>query len=476
MENLTGREREKKLLREAMDSGSPELIALFGRRRVGKTFLIRKYLAKEIAFEFVGTRNAKLSVQLKNFNRALGETAGNINLYKIPDNWPDAFDQLSNYLVPKLAAGKSVVFLDEVPWLCTHKSGFIEAFDHWWNSWGNKQSNLVVVICGSAASWMIEHVVNDKGGLHNRVTRKIRLLPFKLKETEEFLHARNINMDRYQVLQLYMVMGGVPYYLKEVKKGESSAQSIDRICFTKDGFLKDEFDNLYHSLFDNATKHLAVVRALATNNSGMTRNEIIKAAGLSSGGTVTGILQELIESGFVTEWQPYDKKSKDTIYKLADEFTHFYLKFMEKNRASGEGTWQNMATGQAWKSWSGVAFERVCLKHIPQIKNTLGISNVNTEASAWRHLPKTGKGAQIDLLLDRKDFVINISEMKYSESEFVIDKGYAGELENKKDVFKDQTKTKKSLYLTLVTTFGIKDNDYAKRLVQNSITMDALFN
>lgn len=475
MEKLIGRDVEKKLLQEAINSGAPELIALFGRRRVGKTFLIRQYLQKNLVFEFIGSRDAKFTEQLRNFNKALGKAAGNDKIYRIPDNWADAFDQLTHFLTPKLTTSRAVVFLDEFPWLNTHKSGFLSAFDHWWNSWGNNQSNLVVVICGSAASWMIQNIVNNKGGLHNRVTRKIRLLPFNLRETEQFLHARNVTLDRYLILQLYMIMGGIPHYLKEIRKGESATQAVDRICFTKDGLLESEFKNLYHSLFDDATRHLAVVRALAGNNTGLTRGEIIDKIGLTSGGTITALLDELIESGFVMAWQPYDRKSKDTIYKLADEFTHFYLKFMENNRSSGNGVWQNFFSGQSWKSWSGVAFERVSLKHIAQLKKALGIAGVYTEESAWRFLPKKGKGAQIDLLLDRRDFVINLCEMKYSASEFVINKAYAGELENKRDVFKNKTGTKKSLFITLVTTFGVKSNDYFIRLVQNSITMDVLF-
>lgn len=475
MEKLIGRQVEQKLLQEAMDSGASELIALFGRRRVGKTFLVKQYFRDKLVFELVGTREANLDNQLKIFNKALGKAAGNPKLYRVAEIWSDAFDQLSNFLSPKLATERTVVFLDEFPWLNTHKSGFLAAFDHWWNSWGNNQPNLIVIICGSAASWMIQNIVNNKGGLHNRVTRKIRLLPFNLKETEEFLQVRNVNLDRYQILQLYMIMGGVPHYLKEIRKGESAAQAVNRICFTKDGLLQGEFKNLYHSLFDDATRHLAVVKALANNNSGLNRNEIIDKVKLTSGGTITGLLEELTESGFIMAWQPYDKKSKDTIYKLSDEFTHFYLKFMESNRASGEDIWQSFSSGQSWKSWSGVAFERICLKHIQQIKKQLGILNLYTEEATWRHLPEKGKGAQIDLLFDRKDFVVNLCEMKYSESEFTIDKAYAAELENKRDVFKQETKTKKSLFLTFVTTFGIKDNEYAKRLIQNSITADSLF-
>lgn len=475
MEKLIGRNTEKSLLRDALESGDPELIALFGRRRVGKTFLVRQYLQEKLAFSFTGTRDASLSEQLSNFNKALGKAAGNERLYRLPDTWADAFDQLSYFLGSHIQQQRVVVFLDEFPWMNTHKSGFLSAFDHWWNSWGNSQRNLMIIICGSAASWMIQNVVNNKGGLHNRITRKIRLLPFTLKETELFLLARNINLDRYQILQLYMATGGVPHYLKEVKKGESVTQTIDRICFTKDGLLETEFKNLYHSLFDEATKHLSIVKILAANNQGLTRKEIISKTGLSSGGTITLLLEELIESGFVTTWQPYEKKSRDAIYKLADEFTHFYLKFMEGSRSSGKGTWERLSSSPSWKSWSGIAFERLCLKHIPEIKRELGISSLYTETAAWRFLPKTGKGAQIDLLLDRKDFVITFCEMKFSASEFIIDKNYASELENKKEVFKLQTKTKKTIFQAFVTTFGIKNNDYAKRLVQNSITMDALF-
>ena len=475
MEKLIGRHTERQLLLDAMDSGVPELIALFGRRRVGKTFLIRQFLQKNLVFEFVGAGETKLAGQLSNFNKALGKASGNEKLYRVPDNWADAFDQLTHFLTPKLATGRAVVFLDEFPWLNTHKSGFLSAFDHWWNSWGNGQNNLVVVICGSAASWMIQNIVNNKGGLHNRITRKIRLLPFNLKEAEEFLRGRNIKIDRYQVLQLYMIMGGIPHYLKEVRKGESATQAVNRICFTRDGLLEGEFKNLYHSLFDDATRHLAVVKVLAGNNSGLTRNDIIDKTGLTSGGTITGILEELIESGFVMGWQAYNKKSRDTIYKLGDEFTHFYLKFMERNRSSGDGVWQNFSTGQSWRSWSGVAFERVCLKHIPQIKKALGISGVYTEEATWWFRPANNRGAQIDLLLDRKDVVINLCEMKYAASEFVIDKAYAGELENKRTVFREATGTKKSIFITLLTTFGVKSNDYLVNTVQNEIKMDALF-
>lgn len=475
MQDLVGRIKEQELLKEAFDSGSPELIAVFGRRRVGKTYLIKKFFKDRLLFQIVGIKDAKLSSQLEQFSSALGKAAGNPKLYRVPESWPEAFSQLSSFLTPKLTSERSVLFLDEFPWLNTQKSGFLQAFDHWWNSWANDQDNLMVIICGSAASWMIQNIVNNKGGLHNRLTRKIRLLPFNLKETEEFLSKRNIIMVRYQILQIYMVMGGIPHYLKEIRKGESPVQAINRICFTKDGFLNGEFNNLYKSLFTNADRHLSIIRVLAKNNSGLSRQEIIKKSNVTSGGRLSLVFDELIESGFIAPWNPYDKKSKDTIYKLSDEFTHFYLKFMENNRGSGEGVWETISTGESWKSWSGFAFERVCLKHIPQIKKSLGIQSIYTEDATWRSKKNEGKGAQIDLLFDRNDFVINLCEIKFSKSEFTIDNAYAEQLESKKDVFKKETKTKKALFLTFISTFGVVDNTISKRLVQNSITMNSLF-
>jgi len=475
MEPLIGRQGEQNLLQKAMESTSPELIAIFGRRRVGKTFLVRSFFAQHLAFEFTGHHNDSLRQQLDNFTKSLNKAGAKKKSYAVPETWSDAFGLLSKLLQPKVAKQKTVLFLDEFPWINTHRSGFLAAFDHWWNSWGTRQSNLIVVICGSAASWMIKNVVNSKGGLHNRITLRIRLLPFNLRETELYLHSRKVKLDRYQVLQLYMAIGGIPQYLKEVKKGESATQAIDRICFTKDGLLSGEFKNLYQALFTDATRHMEVVRVLAAKKGGMTRSEIIASTSLSSGGTISGTLEELIESGFVNDWVPYGKKTKDTIYKLSDEFTHFFLKFMEHSRLSGSGTWQSKSNGQSWKSWSGIAFERVCLKHVEQLKKALGIAGVHTEEYAWRALPKSGKGAQIDLLIDRKDFVINLCEMKYSEKEFVIDKGYAGELQNKLQAFRNETAAKKSLFLTLITSFGVRHNDYFTNLVQNSVTMDALF-
>lgn len=475
MERLIGRADEKEILTKALVSHEAELIAVYGRRRVGKTFLIRSVFEKQLLFELSGIHEAKLPEQLQNFSFALKNAMGSSADLAVPANWISAFHALQNFLEPSIKKRKGVIFFDEFPWIHSPKSNFLPAFEHFWNSWASQQSNLKVVICGSAASWMIQNIVKNKGGLHNRVSQRIRLMPFTLQETEAYLKSRSVRMERYQILQLYMAMGGIPQYLKGIMPGESAAQVIDRMCFETNGSLKDEFDNLYSSLFDNSAHHKSVIKALAGKSKGLTRNEIIAKCSLSSGGTATKLLDELKESGFIMIYFPFDKNVKEGIYKLCDEYSLFYLKFMGSRPSQG-GAWLRLSEQASWKSWSGFAFETICHKHSAQIKEALKISAIHSEESIWRHVPgNRGSGVQIDLLFDRADQTINICEMKFSVSEFTITKGYADDLKQKLQIFKDETKTKKSLFLTMVTTFGVIKNTHYTGLVQNDIIMDALF-
>ncbi len=475
MDDIVGREVEKQLLSQIENSGEAELVAVYGRRRVGKTYLIRTYFQRQMAFELSGVHSATREQQLENFSAALSKASGSLPL-ATPVSWFSAFAMLQTHLAPIVKKKRTVIFIDEFPWLSTPRSGFMQAFENFWNMWASRQPNLVVIICGSAAAWMIQKVINNRGGLHNRLTHRIRLQPFTLSETAAFFAARKINLDQYQVLQLYMAMGGIPQYLKEVKTGESAMQAIDRACFTKDGLLYDEFKNLFHSLFDNPAYHIDVVRALAKKGIGMTRGEIITACKLTSGGGTTQVLDELTESGFITPYIPFGKKAKDSVYKLADEYSNFYIKFIEGSRQAGAGSWLKFSAGQSWKSWSGSAFESICMKHEVQIKRALGIESVHTETSAWRHHPKENEqGVQIDMLIDRQDRCINICEMKFSIGEFELTKGYAAELQHKISTFRDHTKTRKTLFLTMITTHGVKNKAQYAGLVQSEVTMAALF-
>ncbi len=475
-EAIVGREEEKKILRDVLGSKEAELVALLGRRRVGKTFLVRNYYQQQLVFEYTGVHEAGLAEQLSNFCRALQQAMKTAIPPATPDSWMQAFIFLSDFLQTKLTRQPAVVLFDEFPWIHTPRSGFLTAFGHWWNTWASRQPQLKVVICGSAASWMIENILHNRGGLHNRVSRTIQLLPFTLKESEAYLVSRGIKLDRYQVLQLYMAMGGIPQYLKQVEKGKSAGQTIDRLFFQKNGLLKTEFSVLYRSLFNNAAYHEAIVRQLAKKAKGMSRTEIIQACGFTTGGTTTRLFDELEQSGFISQYIPFGKTSRDAIYKLSDEYSLFYLKFIERARATGAGTWHKIADGQSYKSWSGYAFEAVCQKHLLQIRKALGIAAVYTEASAWRYNARKGEnGTQIDLLLDRRDHCINLCEIKFSDEEFIIDKKYAAELDKKVNIFKEQTKTKKTVFPTMITTYGARQNIYYTGRITAEVKMEGLF-
>lgn len=475
-DTLIGRKEERTLLTDALRSGRSEMVAVFGRRRVGKTFLIRQVYGEHMVFTLTGLQTAELQAQLQNFSFQLGAASGDEAPAKTPKNWLEAFFMLSQFLEAQPADKKQVVFFDEVPWLAGPKSDFVMGLGWFWNSWAEMR-NVVVVICGSAASWMIQKIVRDRGGLHNRITRRIFLEPFTLAETEAYLQSRNIALDRYAIAQLYMALGGIPHYLKEVKPGKSATQNINDICFSPKGLLYDEFVNLYPALFANPEPHMAVVRALAQAHQGLSRSDIVQTGKLSEGGNTSRVLEELEQSNFITSYHPWGKRRKDTLFRLTDEYSLFYLRFVEPHRTRSADTWNHLSQTQAAKTWAGFAFENLCMKHVAHIKKALGISGVYTEQSSWRYVAKTpdDTGAQIDLLLDRKDNCINLIEIKFWADTFTVDKAYADALRTKQQVFQSQTKTRKSVLLTLITPFGAKENAYYLSQVQSQVTLDALF-
>jgi hypothetical protein len=469
-----GRQKERDLLNKLLENREPEMVSVIGRRRIGKTFLIHSVYEKQIDFEISGIQNAPFARQITHFLAQM-KIAFGVKPKSKPKNWIEAFLLLIEALEAKNKQEKMVVFFDELSWLAGPKSTFLEGLGFFWNSWASRK-NIVVIICASAASWMIQKVVYHQGGLHNRITKRIDLQAFTLHETELFLRSRGVKSERYHILQLYMAMGGIPHYLKEVQAGKSAAQNIDDICFTPNGLLADEFMKLYPALFAESDNHIAIIRALAQKRMGMERNEIIALAKLSNGGGITKTLGELVNCGFIESYYPYGKKRKETLYRLTDEYSLFYLQFIEKNRKKSAGLFMELSQTQEWKTWAGYAFETICLKHLSQLKNALSIKGVYSEASAFLHKGSDGqKGVQIDLVLDRKDHTINLFEMKYYNTTWAIDKIEAEELKEKVLRFKAITKTTKQVFLTIVSTFGTKQNEYSIDLIDNDIRLDALF-
>ena len=472
---LIGRLEEKKILESALLSPKAEMVSLLGRRRVGKTFLVKSVYRDQLDFEFTGIQHATRREQLRNFMLQISKASQGSFPLTEPKDWLEAFYLLTKFLEMKKKPEKMVVFLDELPWMATHNSGFLKGLSYFWNSWAVDQP-VVVVICGSAASWMIKKVVHHKGGLHNRITKRIFLKPFNLAETEHFLKEKNLHFDRYQMLHLYMAMGGVPHYLEEITAGKSAAQNISQICFSENGLLRDEFSKLYASLFENSEAHVKVVRALAGRLKGLTRTEIVQASRLPEGGGASTVIEELLHSGFISMYQPFGKKKKDSLYRLTDEYSLFYVRFIENNSSQGEAVWQQISQTQAYISWAGYAFESICLKHLPQIKKALGISGVYSTASSFiKKGNEEEAGIQFDLLIDRNDHVINICEIKFYGAEVTLDKATAMEYRNRMAVFKAATKTRKQVFLTMITTFGVKQNQHSLGLVDVALTMDDLF-
>jgi len=472
---LIGRKEEQETFKYCLKSTESKLIAIYGRRRVGKTFLVRQYFKSQIKFELAGLYKGELNDQLTNFASTLVKHGWQEAGLHPPRSWNLAFNMLERYINSIKGQQKKVIFLDELPWLDTPKSKFIMAFQNFWNSFCTKRNDIICVICGSAASWMIKKVLKSKGGLHNRVSEKIRLAPFNLNELAQFLQNKGIRWSNYDMAQLYLSTGGVPYYLDAVRKGESVVQFINRACFSKNGILVDEYKVLFGSLFDNSNRHYEVVEVLNTKLKGYTRKEIIEKTTLESGGSLTTVLNELEESGFLKKVVPYQRSKTKSLYKLTDNYVIFYLKFMKANSKTREQNWSNMSKSQSWISWSGLAFERLCFAHLPQIKKALKLEAIESQISPWSQKSKK-EGAQIDLLIDRADRIVNVCEIKFVKSIFAIDKEYAKRLRNKVNLFSGLNANKrKNIFLTMITTFGVTDNEYYKELVQNEVVLDDLF-
>lgn len=471
---MIGRKEEIKKIHLLSSSNRSEFLAVTGRRRVGKTFLIDTILRSQYCFSMTGIQNGNTTAQLVNFGVKLAEYNQTYAPVQ-PKNWQAAFLQLKGYLQKLDSSQKQVIFIDELPWVATARSGFIQMLAHLWNDYLSKETHFLLVICGSATSWITKKIINDPGGLHNRVTEIIHLYPFKLAETNAFLQAKGLRLSLQDVTRIYLALGGIPFYLENLRKGESFAAAIERICFAPNGLLKNEYNNLYQALFSNANIHQSVVDILAQHQHGLPHSDILRALKMKATGSYQRAIEELIVSDFVIENVPFGKKKKGSLYRLIDEYSIFYHRFIKPNKKYTEGIWQQISASQSYKIWSGYAFESLCHKHIQEIKNALGIGAVFTEISSLR-IPKTAEseGFQIDLILDRKDNTINLCEIKFYAAPFVIDQNYYQHLLKLRERFIEYTGTKKQVFLTFITSHGVVNNGYAQEVVDVEVRLEEL--
>jgi AAA+ ATPase superfamily predicted ATPase len=468
---LIGRRKEKEELLDLFHSGRAEFVAIYGRRRVGKTFLVNSLFSEHYVFKVTAVLDVNTQRQLKNFADALSEHVKGEK--PVLADWFSAFEQL-RALLERSGRKRKIVFFDEMPWFDTKGSQFIPALEHFWNGWASAQNDIMMIVCGSAASWIVKKLFRNRGGLHNRITRRIFLHPFSLAECRQYAVHEGFPVDEASLLETYMTFGGIPYYLSLLNKKLSLAQNVNRLCFSPGGELRDEFDNLYASLFKNAARHVLVVEALGKVKSGLTRDEIKKITKLPEGGTLTDTLEELELSGFIYKYSPFARKKKGMLYQLVDHFTLFHLAFIKGSSSNDPDYWIKMRETQVFRTWRGYAFEQVCLSHAGQIIKALGIAGVITHVESWRS-ERSDPGAQIDLLINRNDQVISLCEMKFSETEFIITKKHAQELCHKRNVFIDETGTGKAVHIALVTPIGVRRNEYYDT-VHAVITTEDLLN
>ena len=482
MQKIIGRTREIQELKDIYDSGVPEFVVVYGRRRVGKTFLIRELFAEDLSFYHTGLspqeidKTNLMTSQLLNFSSSLRHYG--INTQDALKDWITAFDLLKDFLEEKIKANpnkRQVVFIDELPWMDTPRSMFVSALEHFWNGWGAGVSQLMLIVCGSATAWISDHLLHNKGGLYDRRTREIKLHPFTLHEAEQFYEDKGIMLNRYSQMQLYMMVGGIPYYMTYMQKGKSVEQIADYLFADKDGKLRDELEQLFVSLFTNHQDCMKIVRFLCKRKTGYTRREIADATKIPYGGGLTNTLKALAESDFITKYTYYGKPAKEERYRLTDFFTLYQLTVIGKKQDPDSRNWNDRFGQKTMKTWYGFAFEALCWNHITQIKRALGIPSVHTEEFSWRvEGSKEEKGAQIDLLIRRADNIINLCEMKFCIGDFTFDKSEEAALRNKIATYQRITGCKETIHPTLITTYGLQQNLHSS-IIQTTITADDLF-
>lgn len=469
---LIGREKEQKTLREAYKSNESQFVAVYGRRRVGKTYLVRQTFKDMLTFAHSGQAKGSINEQLYGWNSSLRDYG--LQTETSPKTWLEAFNLLK-ILIQQSPNKKKVIFIDEMPWLDTPKSKFVNALEFFWNNWASGRTDVLLIVCGSATSWIINKLFKNHGGLHNRITHRILVSPFTLNECEKYIRGRGISLSRYDIIETYMIMGGIPFYWSLLEKGKSVAQNIDSLFFAETGSLKYEFTELYRSLFKNPEQYINIVISLGTSQSGKTRDEIIAECNLPSSGTITTMLEDLEHCGFISQTPRYNLKNKGKYY-LTDNFTLFYIKYMQTQTISDAEYWTHNYMSSQHRSWAGLAFERVCFKHIQQIKQALGISGVLANVYTWqtRTSDSGQSGAQIDMLIDRADNMVNICEMKFSRTPYVITDADAESINNKVERFSESINYIKSVNVAMVTVKGIANNAHSG-IVHNVITAEDLF-
>lgn len=475
-----GREVQLAQLKDVLYSDRPEFVAVYGRRRVGKTFLIRHAADNKFTFYYTAANNLSKKDQLANFALVLKDYSQQDTLNHF-DSWVEAFHALGNFIDSRPKEENKIIFFDEIPWADSPKSSFLPAFENFWNMRCAFRSDIKVVVCGSATSWILNKIIHNVGGLYGRLTHVFKVEPFNLYETQKYFQFYGFKYSEIQLAEIYMILGGIPFYFSLFQPDQSIPQNIDRLFFFANAPLRKEFEILYHSLYKNPSLHLDVIKTLAKKSKGLTRQEIIDSLKIKSNGAFSKVLKELEEGGFIRAYYQFEnrrtnrnKSRNNIIYQLIDLFSLFYLKFVKEYDLKNETFWEANYNTPKLNTWRGLSYETLCLWHIPQIKQALGINGVSSSVCAWMGENQEREKAQIDLLIDRDDNVINLCEAKWHKEKLAINKDMQNDLLRKLKIFYEVTKTRKTVMITLISTSGVKINQY-RDVVQKEIVLSQLF-
>lgn len=470
---LVGRQKEIKTLNDNFNSQDSNFIAVYGRRRIGKTYLVNSVFEDKITFRHAGIYQGSTKEQIASFMSSL-EDFGYKNNEPVTE-WLSAFNCLKK-LINKSNAKKKVIFLDEIAWMNTKKSNFLKAFENFWNGWASARHDITLIVCSSATSWIINNIIHSKGGLYNRVTTQIYLEPFTLGECEEYCSSRKLSLTKKQIIEAYMVIGGVPYYWNYLEKGQSVPQFIDSCFFKENAPLKNELKYIFSSLFISPEGYMKIIESLSKKEYGFTKKEILESTKEIDNGNFTQKIEDLINCGFIREYSPLKYKKGSVLYQLIDPFTIFHFHFLTK-KTNDESYWTNQLNTPLVNTWKGLAFERICLLHVAKVKKALGISGVHTAVypfSCKKDLENGIYGSQIDMIIERKDDIINLFEIKYYDSPFCLNGKEIEQLNKKKHDFIAISKTKSAIHLSMIALNGIEENAYSNEL-QAVVSVDDLF-
>ena len=470
---IIGRREEIRELEKCEKSKKSELVCVYGRRRVGKTYLVEQSFANLFAFRATGVESGNTRTQLKSFYQRLVE-AGDTER-RVPQDWFEAFSRLERILaaenIRRSIHGKRIVFFDEFPWFATPRSDFLEAFGEFWNRCGTAQGDFLFIICGSATSWIIKNILEDTGSLYNRVTSQIFLRPFSLRETELYMESRVFGWSRRQIVECQMIFGGLPYFFDLLNPDESLTWNINALIFKPHALLRHESKKLLEATLKKSPAYNDILKCLSSHYYGMQKNACFASLDISQG-TFSRAVEDLIKCGYVHESVDRYSKGHPLRLQLIDPFLLFHYNFLEKGYSETTRFEDFKSDTGRYNNWRGHAFEILCMYHIDHIKNALGISGVRTNSYAW---VSEKNEAQIDLVLDRDDGIVNICEEKYTDTAFAVSAEYEERLLKKMDIYRAETKTKKALKIVMICTENLAGTANTEHITR-VLTLDDLFN